>query len=162
MNIKFFTLIPSCNPMARQLLSEFHVSKLMHNMLHHNIAGVVEAEQYLGLLDEANKLLGLIAYNSDDRTVTIVAHANGDVVDDSFTELLVALQGPYSLHEVNIIISNDFNQAQTLSDLGFTKKSEIDPEFSYVVRGKRRLQVEDPTKFPRIWDAGKIKMTIER
>jgi len=126
-------------------------------MLHHNIVGVVEAEQYLGLLDVSNKFLGLIAYDDDDHTVNIVAHANGDVADDSFTKLLATLQEQHSLHEVNIIASNDFNQAQTLTDLGFTKKSEIDPEFSYVVRGKRRLQVEDPTKFPRIWSAGKTQ-----
>jgi hypothetical protein len=126
-------------------------------MLHHNIAGVVESEEYLGLLDETNKLLGLIAYGIDDHAVTIVAHANGDVANDSFTQLLVALEEQHSLHEINIITSNDFNRAQTLTDLGFKKKSEIDPEFSYVVRGKRRLQVEDPTKLPRIWDAGKTQ-----
>jgi len=124
-------------------------------MLHHNIAGFVEAQQYLGLLDEADKLLGLIAYDIDDSTVTIIAHANGDTVDASFTQLLATLQEQHPAHEINIIASNDFNQSQTLADLGFKKESEIDPGFSYVVRGKRRLQVEDPTKFPRIWDAGK-------
>jgi len=108
-------------------------------------------------LDEADKLLGLIAYDIDDSTVTIIAHANGDTVDDSFTQLLATLQEQHPAHVVSVISSNDFNQAQTLSDLGFIKQSEIDPEFSYVVRGKRRLQVEDPTKFPRIWNAGKTK-----
>jgi len=126
-------------------------------MQHHNIAGFVEAQQYFGLLDEADKLLGLIAYDINDHTITIVAHTNGDTVDDSFVQMMTVLQEKYPAYKFVVVTANDFNPAQALTDSGFTKKTEIDPEFSYVVRGKRRLQVEDPTKFPRIWDAGKTR-----
>ena len=147
-----------------------------------HLQGHAPMSKYIGLMYQGS-CVALMAYSEKNGEAIIRRYASSCNVRGGFTKLLKALERS-GVSSVVTFSDNAISDGQLYANSGFSIVSELEPDYSYLVNGRREHKFnyriarfrDDPellyiegmseselavlNKMPRVWDYGKIKWAL--
>lgn len=163
-------------------IHEINTTEAQNFLNKNHIQGFASASYYLGLKDQTDTLVALLALKRENvNDLNIIRYATSKTVTGGFTRLISYAEKTYLPDSFITFSDNCVSDGGLYLNNGFTADKELEPDYRYVVNGERKHKFgyrikrfrEDPNLLwgegltereladlnglDRIWDAGKIR-----